>query len=75
MAEFTIRTIEGTDWVDDAFKKLEADIEKYKLGEQPFLYEGAKYFHRAFTLYRENEFEENYKRELKAIYKTIQLLN
>ena len=73
MAEFTVRTIKDTDWVDTAFEKLEKDIDCYKLGEQPFLYEGAKYFHRAFTLYRENEFEENYKRELKAIYKTIQL--
>ncbi|MCH5153967.1 MAG: hypothetical protein J1F71_02010 [Clostridiales bacterium] len=69
MAEFSIRTIEGTDWVDDAFEKLEADIKKYKLGEQPFLYDGAKYFHRAFTYYRENEFNENHNRELKTICK------
>ena len=67
MAEFTIRTIKGTEWVDDAFEKLKADVKEYKLGEQPFLYDGAKYFHRAFTRYRENEFKENYNRELQTI--------
>lgn len=67
MAEFSIRTIEVPEWVDDAFDKLEADIKEYKLGEQPFLYDGAKYFHRSFTRYREKEFKENYKRELKTI--------
>ena len=69
MAEFSIRTIKGTEWADDVFEKLKADIKKYKLGEQPFLYDGAKYFHRAFTRYREHEFHENYNRELKTIYK------
>lgn len=69
MAEFTVRTIKDTDWVDTAFEKLEKDIDRYKLGEQQFLYEGAKYFHRAFTRYRENEFKENYNRELKTICK------
>lgn len=68
MAEFTIRTIEGTEWVDDAFKKLEADVKKYKLGEQPFLYDGAKYFHRAFLYYREHKFEHRYNKEFKTIY-------
>ena len=68
-AEFSIRTIEGTEWVDDAFEKLKADIKKYKLGEHPFLYDDAKYFHRAFTRYRENEFKKNHNRELKTICK------
>ena len=67
MAEFTIRTIDGTAWLDDAFEKLKADITKYKLGEQPFLYDGAKYFHRAFSRYRENEFNVDYSRQLKTI--------
>lgn len=67
MAEFSIRTIEGTEWVKDAFEKLKVDIEKYKLGEQPFLYDNAKYFHRAFTRYRETEYKENYNKELKTI--------
>ncbi len=69
MAEFTIRTIEGTEWVDGAFEKLECDVKKYNLGVQPFLYDGAKYFHRAFTRYREKEFNENYNRELQTICK------
>lgn len=69
MAEFSIRTIDGTKWVNDAFEKLEADIKGYKLGKQPFLYDSAKYFHRAFTRYRENEFKENHTQELKTICK------
>ncbi len=67
MAEFSIRTIESVEWVEYVFEK--ADVKEYKLGEQPFLYDNAKYFHRAFTRYRETEFNENHNRELKTIYK------
>ena len=74
MAEFTIRTIEGAEWVDDAFKKLECDVKKYNLGVQPFLYDGAKYFHRAFLYYREHKFEQRYNREFKTIYELSPLL-
>ena len=32
MAGFSIRTIEGTKWVSDAFEKLKLNIKEYKIG-------------------------------------------
>lgn len=69
IAGFTLRTIDGTDWVDEGFEKLEADIEKYHLGEQPFLYDGAKHFHRSFEDYRDTEYKGQDNRIFKTIYK------
>ncbi len=74
MAEFTIRTIEGAEWVDSAFEQLECDVKKYNLGVQPFLYDGAKYFHRAFSYYREHKFEQRHNREFKTIYELSPIL-
>lgn len=74
IAGFTLRTIDGTDWVDEGFKKLEADIEKYHLGEQPFLYDGAKYFHRSFTRYNDAEYRGQYDRLFDTIYKQSPLI-
>lgn len=74
LAEFSIRTIPETDWVDDGLKKLEKDIDKYKLGEQPFLYDGAKYFHRSFERYKDYEYKGQYDRLFNTIYKQTPLL-
>lgn len=49
---FKMSTIEGCEWVDFCFKKLDEDIKKYKLGRN-YLYDGAKYFHRGFSMYRD----------------------
>jgi len=68
IAGYTIRTIDGTAWVDEGFKKLEADIKRYHLGEQPFLYDGAKYFHRSFEWYRDREYKRQYDRLFKTIF-------
>lgn len=69
IAGFTLRTIDGTSWVEEGFKKLESDIERYHLGEQPFLYDDAKYFHRSFDRYREIEYKTPRHKPFKTIYK------
>lgn len=69
LAEFTLTPIEGTGWVDDSFKMLEKCIEQFNLGQQPFLYDGAKYFHRAFDYYRKEHFREDNGDDFKTIYK------
>lgn len=62
-AEFRCRTILGTEWIDNAIEKLKEDMKKYELGSEKvkakdfYLYDGAKYFHRAFDRYRENVWE------------------
>lgn len=56
IAGFSIKTIKDTEWVDIAFDNLRQDIITYKLGND-YLYDNAKYFHRAFELYRENRWE------------------
>lgn len=58
VAEFTLTPIEGTSWVDDSFKLLEECIDKFKLGKQKFLNDGAKHFHYAFEDYRSSRFDE-----------------
>ena len=55
--------------MDDSFKMLEECIEKFNLGQQPFLYDGAKYFHRAFDYYKNEPFRENRGDDFKTIYK------
>lgn len=69
VAEFTLTPIDGTSWVDDSFKLLEECIDKFKLGQQPFLYDGAKYFHRAFDNYRKLHFNEYESDGFQTIYK------
>ena len=73
IAGFTVRTIDRNDWVDDGFEKLEMDIERYRLGKQPFLYDGAKYFHRSFDEYREKEYTPSRDEIFKTIYKRTPL--
>ena len=51
-AGFSLQMPEGQDWVDECFNKVNEDIKKYKLGAN-YLYDGAKYFHRGFSRYRE----------------------
>ena len=58
IAQFNIRTIDNTEWVSKAIEALRNDIKKYELGEQDFLYDNAKYFHRAFERYRETTWED-----------------
>ena len=73
IAGYNIRTIDGMDWVDKSFERLEADIKKYQLGEQPFLYDGAKYFHRSFERYKDTPYKGQYDRLFKTIYKQTPL--
>ena len=59
-AELTITPIEGSEWVDNAINKLKEDIVKYKLATHwdAFLHDGAKYFHRGFTYFRDKPYDE-----------------
>lgn len=74
LAEFTLIPIGGTSWVDDSFKLLEECIDKFRLGQQKFLYDGAKYFHRAFDNYRKLDFNENKSDGFQPIYKLSSLV-
>ena len=47
-AGYDYQLIEGSDWIDEGIKEVEDFAEKYDFGDT-FLYDGAKYFHRAFT--------------------------
>lgn len=66
-AGFTLQLIEGRDWVDTCFKELDKDREKYKLGRD-YLYDGAKYFHRGFQLYRALAYRLDETRAKSVIY-------
>ena len=66
VAEFKCRTIDGVDWLDKAIDNLKDDIQKYHLGRD-YLYDGAKYFHRGFKRYREEEWDYSYKLLFKQI--------
>lgn len=47
-AGYDYQLIESSDWIDEGIKEIEDFAEKYDFGDT-FLYDGAKYFHRAFT--------------------------
>lgn len=47
-AGYDYQLIESSDWIDKGIKEIEDFAEKYDFGNT-FLYDGAKYFHRAFT--------------------------
>ena len=47
-AGYDYQLIESSDWIDEGIKKIEDFAEKYDFGNT-FLYDGAKYFHRAFS--------------------------
>lgn len=66
VAEFKCRTMDGTEWLGKAIDNLKEDIKKYKLGRD-YLYDGAKYFHRGFTLYREKEWVYSYRQVFEPI--------
>lgn len=72
-AELTITPIEGSEWVDNAINKLKEDIVKYKLATHwdAFLHDGAKYFHRGFTYFRDKPYNghEQDKYNIQPIYK------
>ena len=55
-AGFTIKLIEGREWLKRCFDSFNEDRKKYKLGSD-YLYDGAKYFHRGFERYRNLPFE------------------
>lgn len=55
-AGFTVEIIEGDEWVDKAFDHIREYITSNDLGRD-WLYDGAKYFHRGFEYYREEEWE------------------
>lgn len=66
-AEFDMIIPTDTDWVDNCMEQLIADIETHKLGKN-YLYDGAKYFHRAYQYYREEEWEDlTFRREFSRI--------
>lgn len=58
ISQFHIRTINDTKWVSQAIESLRIDIKEYGLSTRDFLYDDAKYFHRAFENYREIRWEE-----------------
>ncbi len=47
-AGYDYQLIESSDWIGEGIKEIEDFAEKYNFGDT-FLYDGAKYFHRAFT--------------------------
>lgn len=47
-AGYDYQLIESSDWIDEGIKEVEDFAEKYDFGDT-FLYDGAKYFHRAFS--------------------------
>ncbi len=47
-AGYDYQLIESPDWIDEGIKEAEDFAEKYGFGDT-FLYDGAKYFHRAFS--------------------------
>ena len=47
-AGYDYQLIESSDWIDEGIKEIEDFAEKYDFGNT-FLYDGAKYFHRAFS--------------------------
>lgn len=53
-AGLSIDNIVGDKWIDTSFDEIRNDIKDYKLGRD-WLYDGAKYFHRGFERYREDE--------------------
>lgn len=69
VAEFKCRTIDGVDWLAKAIDKLKEDIKQYRLGRD-YLYDGAKYFHRAFERYRDKKWDYSYKLFFKPIVKS-----
>jgi hypothetical protein len=54
---FDIKLPTDVKWVDQCIASLKLDIEKHKLG-QDYLYDGAKYFHRGYERYRDQEWED-----------------
>lgn len=47
-AGYDYQLIEGSNWIEEGIKEIEDFAEKYDFGDT-FLYDGAKYFYRAFT--------------------------
>lgn len=47
----------GSEWVDDCLDSLRQDINKHRLGTD-HLYDGAKYFHRAYERYKAEKWKE-----------------
>lgn len=47
-AGYDYQLIGSSTWIDEGIKEIETFAEKYDFGDA-FLYDGAKYFHRAFT--------------------------
>lgn len=47
-AGYDYQLIGSSNWIDEEIKEIESFAEKYDFGDT-FLYDGAKYFHRAFT--------------------------
>lgn len=75
-AGFTLSLIKDkADWVSKCFKELEKDIDKYSLGKQRFLYDGAKYFHRAFERYKEQPATLENNRLFERIYPANEIIN
>lgn len=56
-AEIDFILPDDNSWIDEGIDKLIKDIEKHKLGRN-YLYDGAKYFHRAYERYKTEPWEE-----------------
>ena len=55
--QYNIRTIDDINWIDKAIESLRNDIKKFQLAQRDYLYDNAKYFHRAFEHYKEKKWE------------------
>ena len=49
----------NSEWIEDYVDKFKSDEIKYKLATRSMLYEGAKYFHRALTRYKDISIEDS----------------
>jgi hypothetical protein len=49
----------NSEWINEYVDKFKRDETKYKLATRSFLYDGAKYFHRALTGYKDISIEDS----------------
>lgn len=57
-AGYKSRQIKGTCWLESCISKLKKDIKRFNLGGN-YLYDGAKYFHRSYERYRDQQWNNS----------------
>lgn len=66
-ANIEMKVPTNSNWVNKCFESFGKDREKHKLG-MDFLYDGAKYFHRNYERYREQDWENlEYRKDFRTI--------